>query len=105
MTPSGTSPSRWHSTAPCSPARRPPPRCPRPQLPSVRPPQPLTPLVVAQRPRELAVADIDRCHARRPPLQEAVGETPRGLAGVEALPSRRIGREPVERGRGLLPPP
>src|SRR5438067_214551 len=51
---------------------------------------------------ELAVADVERDHARRPPLQEDVGEPARRGADVEAVETGDIDPERVERVTQLL---
>ena len=61
------------------------------------------PRVVAQRPRELAAADVDRVDVRGAGLQQAVGEPAGGRAGVEGAPRPPTStREAVERGGELL---
>ncbi len=45
--------------------------------------------IVAQSPIELAVADVERDHARRPALQQHVGEAAGRGADVERLRGRR----------------
>ena len=51
---------------------------------------------------ELAVADVDRVHARGAALQQAVGEAAGRRADVEADAARGIEPERVERARELL---
>ena len=50
---------------------------------------------------QLAVADVERNHARSPALQQDIGETAGGCAHVEAVPTGRIDAERVERVREL----
>ena len=51
---------------------------------------------------ELAVADVERDHARGAALEQAVGEAAGRRADVEAVPARRVDAERVERVRELL---
>ena len=52
---------------------------------------------------ELAVADVERDHARGAALEQAVGEAAGRRAEVEAVLARRVDAERVERVRELLP--
>ena len=54
---------------------------------------------------DLAVADVERHHVGRAPLQEAVGEAAGGRAGVEHPQARRVQAEPLQRTVELLPAP
>ena len=54
---------------------------------------------------ELPVADVDRDHARRAGLQQAVGEAARRRADVGAVASGDVDPERVERVLQLLPSP
>ena len=63
------------------------------------------PRVGAQRPRELAAADVDRDHLRPPRLQEAVGEPAGRRAGVERpAPVDAPPRTPSSAAASLSPP-
>src|SRR5207249_2006872 len=53
--------------------------------------------ILPQRPRELAVADVDRVHASRPAPEEAVGEAPGRGANIER---HRVSRVEVEGNEG-----
>ena len=59
--------------------------------------------VLAQRPRQLAVAHIHRIDPRRAPLQQAIGEAAGRGADVRADPARRVHAERIQRGRQLQP--
>ena len=61
----------------------------------------VTRVVVAQRPRELAAADVDRDHVRRAAPQQAVGEAAGRRADVDRAPARDVDAERVERAREL----
>ena len=63
------------------------------------------PVVAPQAVVELAVADVDRHHPRRAPLEEAVGEPPGRRAGVDHRPAGRVDSECVEGGSELVAPP
>ena len=58
--------------------------------------------VVAQARVQLAVADVERDHARRPALQEHVREATRGRADVQGVPPANVEAEHVERVLELL---
>ena len=61
------------------------------------------PRVVAQAPVELAAADIDGDHRARAAAQQAVAEASGRGADVDAVESRRVDREAVERRLELEP--
>jgi hypothetical protein len=54
---------------------------------------------------ELAVADVDRDHVGRAPLEQAVGEAAGGRTGVESGSSTDVDPERVEGGVELLASP
>ena len=54
---------------------------------------------------QLAVADVERDHARRAPLQQHVGEAAGRGADVEAVEPRDVDAEGVERVGELVPGP
>src|ERR1700730_4250210 len=58
--------------------------------------------ILPEAPRQLTVADVDCDHARRPALEEDVGETAGRRADIERGPAGRIDREGIERCRQLF---
>ena len=72
------------------------------QRPRVRPLEHRDPRVVAQARVQLAVADVERDHARRPALQEHVREAARGRADVQGVPPANVEAEHFERVLELL---
>ncbi len=60
--------------------------------------------VVAERPRQLAAAHVDRDDRGGARLEQAIGEATRRGTGVEGAAPVRIDREPLERGGQLLTP-
>src|SRR5579864_3214651 len=58
--------------------------------------------VVAQLPIELAVANVDRPHARRAALEQAIGEAAGGGADVETSAALHVDGPVIERRRQLV---